>query len=188
MRSGPVRFCVAAAIGVLVLANWTTTASSKGGTKAPNFPTADPRFWIGPPQTWDTLKDKVVILDVWTFMCINCQRTIPWIHEMDKRFSGRGLTIVGIHTPELDEERPRGAVEAAVKENGLQGHSHLLDNDMRFWESLGNEYWPAIYVVDKCRRIQRVVAGEVHVATSRDKEISSLVERLLSETPDCSAK
>ena len=100
---------------------------------------------------------------------------------MEKRYGDRGLVIVGIHTPEFEHERSRKNVEAAVKEHGLDKHSHLLDNNMQYWRALQNEYWPAIYVVDAKREIRDKVFGEVHSGTGRDKDLSRLVEKLLDE-------
>ena len=100
---------------------------------------------------------------------------------MEKRYGERGLVIVGIHTPEFEHERSRRNVEAAVTQHGLGRHSHLLDNNMQYWRALGNEYWPAIYVVDGSRQIRDKLFGEVHIDTSRDRDVSRLVEKLLDE-------
>lgn len=100
---------------------------------------------------------------------------------MEKRYGERGLVIVGVHTPEFDREKSRPNVEAAVREHGLSGHSHFLDNHMRYWRALDNEYWPAIYVVDGQGQIRERTFGEVHIGTSQDKDLSKLVEKLLSE-------
>ena len=74
---------------------------------APPFPSSDRSHWIGEPQTWEGLHGRVVLLDVWTFECINCVRTIPWIRNALGRYGPRGLTVVGIHTPEMESERDR---------------------------------------------------------------------------------
>ena len=100
---------------------------------------------------------------------------------MEKRYGGRGLVIVGVHTPEFDREKKRAAVEAAVKEHGLGAHSHFLDNRMDYWRALRNEYWPAIYVVDGRGQIRDRTFGEVHVGTEKDRDLSRLVEKLLAE-------
>jgi len=108
--------------------------------------------------------------------------TIPWVREMEKRYGERGLVIVGVHTPEFEQERKRANVEAAVKERGLGAHSHFLDNHMDYWRALRNEYWPAIYVVDGRGQIRDRAFGEIHIGTGQDKELSRLVEKLLDET------
>ncbi len=100
---------------------------------------------------------------------------------MEKRYGQKGLVIVGVHTPEFEQERKRANVEAAVKERGLGAHSHFLDNHMDYWRALRNEYWPAIYVVDGRGQIRDRAFGEVHVGTGQDKDLSRLVEKLLDE-------
>jgi hypothetical protein len=100
---------------------------------------------------------------------------------MEKRYGARGLVIVGVHTPEFDREKSRKNVEAAVKEHGLEGHSHFLDNQMNYWRALRNNYWPAVYVVDRQGRIRDRMFGEIHAGTGRDRDLSQLVERLLAE-------
>ena len=100
---------------------------------------------------------------------------------MEKRYGQKGLVIVGVHTPEFEQERKRANVEAAVKERGLGAHSHFLDNHMDYWRALRNEYWPAIYVVDGRGQIRDRAFGEVHIGTGQDKDLSRLVEKLLDE-------
>lgn len=101
---------------------------------------------------------------------------------MERRYGERGLVIVGVHTPEFEQEKKRANVEAAVRERGLGAHSHFLDNHMDYWRALRNEYWPAIYVVDGRGQIRERAFGEVHIGTGQDKDLSRLVEKLLDET------
>ena len=101
---------------------------------------------------------------------------------MEKRYGERGLVIVGVHTPEFDREKSRTNVEKAVRDLGLESHSHFLDNHMAYWRALRNEYWPAIYVLDAQGRIADRAFGEVHIGTGQDKELSRLVEKLLGES------
>jgi len=170
-------------VAVVVLAGvaafWAPGARTAHYPKAPEFPSQSPKDWIGTPQSLKALVGKVVILDIWTFGCINCVRTIPWVKEMEKRYGERGLVIVGVHTPEFAQEKVRKNVEAAVREHALDAHSHFLDNQMRYWRALDNEYWPAIYVVDPEGRIRDSAFGEIHIGDRRDKDLSRLVETLL---------
>jgi hypothetical protein len=94
------------------------------------------------------------------------------------------LTIVGIHTPEFPYERDRAAVAAHVREQGL-GFSHLLDNDQKYWRALGNEYWPALYLVDRCGTIRSVTVGEVHLGEASGSKMAARIEELLGEDPGC---
>ena len=105
---------------------------------------------------------------------------------MQKRYGEKGLVIVGVHTPEFDREKSRKNVEAAIDEHGLADHSHFLDNHMSYWRALRNEYWPAVYVVDKKGQIRTSLFGEIHVGTGRDREVATLVDKLLAETTDAS--
>jgi hypothetical protein len=100
---------------------------------------------------------------------------------MEKRYGERGLVIIGVHTPEFDHERSRKNVESAVAKHDLAGHSHFLDNEMRYWRALKNQYWPAMYVVDAKGQIRGKMIGEIHVGSARDRELSELVETLLRE-------
>ena len=126
-----------------------------------------------------------MLLDVWTFGCINCVRTIPWVRDVAQRYADLGLSVVGIHTPELAQERVRSSVEAEVRKQGLL-FPHLLDNDYAYWKALDNQYWPAIYVVDRCERIRARTIGEVHAGEASGRKLEAQIEMLLRETPaDC---
>ena len=150
---------------------------------APRFPSADKAHWIGTPATWESLRGRVVLLDVWTFGCINCVRTIPWVKGVAGRYGERGLSVVGIHTPELPQERVRSSVEAEVRKQGLL-FPHLLDNDGAYWSALDNQYWPSIYLVDRCGRIRGRAIGEVHAGQTSGRNLEAQIERLLGEAPD----
>jgi thiol-disulfide isomerase/thioredoxin len=173
-------------LAVLFMAIWLgRVESAERPVAAPPFPTSDRSHWIGEPQTWEGLHGRVVLLDVWTFECINCVRTIPWIRDALGRYGPRGLTVVGIHTPELESERVRASVEAEVRGRQL-AFSHLLDNDYAYWRALGNHYWPALYLVDRCVRIRTSAIGEVHAGQQSGQRLEEAIETLLGEsTADC---
>ena len=101
---------------------------------------------------------------------------------MASRYRAQGLSVVGIHTPEFDAERVRANVEVAVRKEGLD-FPQLLDNDYAYWNALGNEYWPAIYLVDRCGRIRRHTFGEVHANAQSGQRLEEEIEVLLRETP-----
>ncbi len=93
--------------------------------------------------------------------------------------------MVGIHTPELPSEYVRSAVEAEVRKQRLN-LPHLLDNDYAYWNALGNQYWPAIYLVDRCGRIRVRSIGEVHADEPSGRGLDAQIETLLTESPaDC---
>ena len=108
-------------------------------------------------------------------------RTIPWVREIAKRYADKGLTVVGIHTPEFDHERDRTAVAAEVRRHGLD-YPHLLDNDHAYWNALDNQYWPSLYLVDRCGQIRLRHIGEVHSGEESGRQLESAIERLLADT------
>ena len=87
-----------------------SAADAAGARAAPPFPSRSPKDWVGPPVTWEALRGQVVLLHVWTFGCINCERTLPWYRAVDARYGPRGLRLVGVHTPEFAHEREREEV------------------------------------------------------------------------------
>ena len=92
---------------------------------------------------------------------------------------------MGIHTPEFDAEKARSNVEAEVRSKGLD-FPHLLDNDYAYWNALQNQYWPALYLVDRCGRIRSHAIGEVHAGAESGRKLEASIESLLREPPaDC---
>lgn len=88
--------------------------------------------------------------------------------------------MVGIHTPEFQHEHERAAVASHVAEHGLQ-FSHLLDNDYAYWKALDNQYWPAVYLIDRCGRIRTRAIGEVHLEAASGRRLEETIETLLVE-------
>ncbi len=101
----------------------------------------------GVPLTLNDLKGKVVLLDIWTYSCINCQRTIPYLNAWYEKYKDQGLVIVGLHTPEFAFEKNKKNVENAVEKFGIK-YPVVLDNDYSTWKALGNQFWPRKYLVD----------------------------------------
>src|SRR3989344_483305 len=90
---------------------------------------------------------KVVLLDIWTYSCINCQRTIPYLNQWYKEYEDEGLVIIGLHTPEFSFEKVQENVEKAVKDFGIK-YPVVLDNDFSTWQAYKNQYWPRKYLID----------------------------------------
>ena len=101
----------------------------------------------GKPITLASLKGKVVLLDIWTYSCINCQRTLPYINDWYGKYKDQGLEVVGLHTPEFAFERIQSNVEKAVQKFDIK-YPVVLDNDYSTWQALGNQFWPRKYLVD----------------------------------------
>jgi cytochrome c biogenesis protein CcdA/thiol-disulfide isomerase/thioredoxin len=101
----------------------------------------------GKPITLAELRGKVVLLDIWTYSCINCQRTLPYLNDWYAKYKDQGLVIVGLHTPEFGFEKVLSNVEKAVEKFGIH-YPVVLDNDYSTWQALGNQYWPRKYLID----------------------------------------
>jgi thiol-disulfide isomerase/thioredoxin len=101
----------------------------------------------GKPITLESLRGKVVLLDIWTYSCINCQRTIPYLNEWYSKYKDQGLEVIGLHTPEFAFEKVQTNVEKAVKGFNIT-YPVVLDNDYSTWIALGNQFWPRKYLVD----------------------------------------
>jgi len=111
------------------------------------------------PLTAQALRGRVVLVDFWTYSCINCIRTFPYLKAWDARYRKDGLTIVGVHTPEFPFEREAANVESAIAENGLR-YPVAQDNEQATWNAYANQYWPAEYFIDARGRVRYVHFGE----------------------------
>lgn len=105
------------------------------------------------------LRGKVVLIDFWTYGCINCQNTLPALRGWWDKYRDQGLVIVGVHTPEFAHERELANVQAAVERAGI-GWPVVQDNDSRIWQAYRNHYWPRFYLLDHQGRIIYDHAGE----------------------------
>ena len=142
------------------------TASSTGGevlpagerVGAPDFTGID--GWLNTtPLTLADLRGKVVLIDFWTFSCVNCVRTIPHLKVLYDAYRSRGLVIVGVHSPEFDFEKVTANVAAAVKRLGVPWPV-AIDSQMATWNAYRNQYWPAEYLLDQQGRVAYTSFGE----------------------------
>ena len=132
------------------------------------------------PLTQDQLNGHVVLIDFWTFGCINCLNTIPAVRELYQRYKDQGLIIVGVHSPEFQYERDVNNVKDAIARLGVP-YPVALDNDFATWNAFGNHYWPALYLIDKRGIIRSTQIGELHENTSSWAEMTALIDTLLKE-------
>ena len=100
-----------------------------------------------------------MLIDFWTYSCINCIRTLPQLKAWDRRYRESGLRIVGVHAPEFPFERDAGNVERAVRSNGLR-YPVAQDNDFATWSAYENQFWPAKYLIDARGRVRYTHFGE----------------------------
>jgi cytochrome c biogenesis protein CcdA/thiol-disulfide isomerase/thioredoxin len=116
--------------------------------------------WINsPPLTLASLRGKVVLVDFWTYSCINCLRTLPYIKAWNEKYKASGLVIIGVHTPEFPFEKDESNVRKSVKDLGLL-YPVPMDNNYKIWRSFNNEYWPADYFIDAAGNIRFHHFGE----------------------------
>jgi len=132
--------------------------------------------WINsPPLTREALKGKVVLIDFWTYSCINCLRTLPYVRAWAEKYKAQGLVVIGVHAPEFAFEKDPANVRAAVKELGVT-YPVALDNDRAIWRGFSNQYWPAHYFIDGQGRIRHHQFGEGGYGASE-----RVIQRLLAE-------
>lgn len=111
-------------------------------------PELAPGEWIqGPAVSIAAARGAVVLVDFWESTCINCLRTLPYLKSWHERYAGRGLSIVGVHTPEFEMTADSSVVDAAVRSEGIS-YPVLLDNDRETWSRFANHYWPSRYLID----------------------------------------
>ncbi len=116
--------------------------------------------WINSPQlTPASLQGKVVLIDFWTYSCINCLRTLPYIKAWNDKYKDSGLVIIGVHTPEFPFEKDEDNVRKAVHDLGIS-YPVAMDNNYGIWKSFNNEYWPADYFIDSTGRVRFHHFGE----------------------------
>jgi thiol-disulfide isomerase/thioredoxin len=171
---------VAVAIGAVVVAG-RTSPSSIGGTgpirSASDLPVVQkgplPSLNLGngftnaSPLRDADLKGKVVVYDFWTYSCINCVRTLPYLESWQDRYAKDGLVIVGVHSPEFDFEKIHTNVTAAVKKLHVN-YPVVFDDDMAVWNAFHNQYWPAKYIADRHGDVRYVHFGEGEYSQTED--------------------
>jgi cytochrome c biogenesis protein CcdA/thiol-disulfide isomerase/thioredoxin len=130
----------------------STTPDLSGATAWLNTPNSS-------PLTLASLRGKVVLVDFWTYSCINCLRTLPYIKAWNEKYKDHGLVIIGVHTPEFPFEKDESNVRKAVKDLGVT-YPVPMDNSYKIWRSFNNQYWPADYFIDATGRVRFHHFGE----------------------------
>ncbi|HKG52768.1 MAG TPA: redoxin domain-containing protein [Anaerolineales bacterium] len=121
------------------------------------------------------LRGKVVIVEMWTFGCINCQHVMPSLKEWHSKYKDQGLVIIGNHFPEFSYEADLANLKDAIAQNDIQ-YAVAQDNDGATWKAYRNNYWPALYLIDKQGHIRYV-----HIGEGRYKETEENIKALLEE-------
>ena len=118
------------------------------------------------PLTLAGLRGRVVLVDFWTYTCINCIRTLPHLEAWDASYRKDGLTIVGVHSPEFPFEHDAGNVQSAIHAEGIK-YPVAQDNNLGTWNAYGNQYWPAEYLIDATGHVRYAHFGEGDYAAGR---------------------
>jgi len=145
-------------------------------TKAPAAPEIANGMWINSePLTLKSLHGRVVLIEFWTFGCNNCRNTLPRLKEWDTQYRDKGLTIIGVHTPELDRERDINQLRREVAQLGIK-YPVVTDQDYTTWKAYGVEAWPTVFVLDKQGRVRWNRVGEGYYV-----ETEQVIQKLLAE-------
>ena len=151
---------------------------------APGFTGID--AWINSaPLTAASLRGKVVLVDFWTFSCINCVRTLPHLRQLYDTYRGRGFVIVGVHSPEFDFEKVLANVRQAVQRLAVTWPV-AVDSQMATWNAFGNAYWPAEYLIDQQGRVAYTNIGEGNYAAT-DAAVGELLGVTRAGSPSATA-
>ena len=121
------------------------------------------------------LRGKVVLVDFWTYTCINCIRTLPYVKSWHEKYKDQGLVVVGVHTPEYPFERSTDNVKTAIKRFGIT-YPVAQDNKYATWSAYNNQYWPAFYLIDKQGKVVYQHFGEGEYAATEAKIRTLLAE------------
>jgi cytochrome c biogenesis protein CcdA/thiol-disulfide isomerase/thioredoxin len=132
--------------------------------------------WLNsPPLTREQLRGKVVVIDFWTYSCINCLRALPYVEAWSTKYKDAGLVVIGVHTPEFAFEKERSNVEQAVRDLKIT-YPVAIDSNYKIWQAFNNEYWPAHYFIDGKGRIRHHHFGE-----GEYDESERIIQELLKE-------
>jgi thiol-disulfide isomerase/thioredoxin len=145
-------------------------------TKAPTAPELSSGVWINSePLTLKGLHGRVVLIEFWTFACYNCRNTLPTVKKWDAQYRDKGLTIIGVHTPETDLENNVDEVRREVAALGIK-YPVVTDNDYSTWKAYGVEAWPTLFLLDKQGRVRWTHVGEGAYDQTED-----VIKKLLDE-------
>ena len=188
-------------LGLLVTAFWIAGPEIGSPTSEDRIATSGQRIfppareiqgienWINSePLSLKELRGRVVLLDFWTYTCVNCIRTVPQLKDWHNRYADDGLTIVGIHTPEFEFEKDPGNVRTAVDAHGISWPV-AMDNEYVTWDNYGNAFWPTKYLIDDRGRLRYHRVGEGNYSTFEDQLRALLLEagQDLSDDPPTTA-
>jgi thiol-disulfide isomerase/thioredoxin len=133
-------------------------APVRSSSLAPEF-TGIEKWLNSEPLSMQQLRGKVVLVDFWTFACINCVNTLPYVKSWHQKYKDQGLVVVGVHTPEYPFERSTENVKTAIRQYDIR-YPVAQDNRYATWNAYANQYWPAVYLIDKKGQVVYTHFGE----------------------------
>ena len=146
-----------------------------GIRKAPNLVGISHYLNISSEELTKKMENKVILYDIWTYSCINCIRTLPFITSWDEKYSDQGLLIIGIHSPEFEFEKDPQNVKIAIKKYGIT-YPVVMDNNMETWKAFENNYWPRKYIADHEGNLRYD-----HIGEGSYQETEKIIQQLLDE-------
>ena len=155
--------------------NSLSEIDKSGFKKAPDLVGIAEYLNTTPEELKNEMKGKVVLYDIWTYSCINCVRTLPYITAWDDKYSEQGLLVIGIHSPEFEFEKDPENVKIAIEKYGID-YPVVLDNDMETWKAFENRYWPRKYIADHEGYLRYD-----HIGEGRYQETEKVIQKLLEE-------
>ena len=146
-----------------------------GIKKAPNLVGISDYLNTTPEKLSKDMENKVILYDIWTYSCVNCIRTLPYITAWDEKYAEQGLIIIGIHSPEFEFEKNAENVQVAIEKYGID-YPVVLDNDMKTWKAFENNYWPRKYIADHQGNLRYD-----HIGEGGYQETEKIIQQLLEE-------
>jgi thiol-disulfide isomerase/thioredoxin len=147
----------------------------------PEFTHTQATEWINSrPLSIAGLRVKVVLVEFWAFDCINCLHSAAWVRAVADQQATAGLVVIGVHTPELPQERLTANVREAVRRLEIR-YPVMIDGDFSYWNAMHNRYWPAFYVIGPDGRVRAQAIGEMRVGESNALQLESTIKQLLAE-------
>jgi thiol-disulfide isomerase/thioredoxin len=146
-----------------------------GIKKAPNLVGISEYLNTTPEKLSKDMENKVILYDIWTYSCVNCIRTLPYITAWDEKYAEQGLLIIGIHSPEFEFEKNAENVQVAIEKYGIN-YPVVLDNDMKTWKAFENNYWPRKYIADHEGNLRYD-----HIGEGSYQETEKIIQQLLNE-------
>ena len=181
----------AALLGALGTALLFAPGAKGAGTQGRPAPEISGTRWFntpnGKPLSLATRRGKVTVVEFWTFDCSNCRVNLPAYERWERKFAPQGVEVIGVHTPETDEERDPKNVERFVREHGIT-YPVVVDEGGANWNRWNQKFWPTVYIVDKEGRVRSTYIGELHENEARAaRDIETLLREPAPQTASTNA-